>query len=1063
MKRMIRKFYLLGASTASLLPQIQLDAATLTEPSVVVFGQVVHIGEGSSYQLSSGTLTFEIVKDSDPDHLIELTTSLNSIGPSGELSYRLEIPTGHQLETFETSDLLSVGFSDLGYSLQSIKVNGETGYLIDPAHSNFSISFADRALEHRLDIEVNLPETDTDGDDIPDWWEENFGFNIYLASDASNDGDGDGLTNLEEFENGTNPTVSNKVPTILSTTMTVPYAGISGFYIKVIDSDSEPEALSISLDSIPEGLNMRSETLTLVDGATVSYQDILNGEILIDVGESFESGSLEMTVSDDTSSIPATVVVTIHTPANARGFSPSIWLDASQLSTTSVEEWTDLSGNLRDAYQPIPDWQPSFDSETDEISFAQDRFLFLDDRSFDASEFTGFIVFKAELSEERQTLLRMDQLDLSIGGSDDPHFATSFHLTGAGREFRGPLLENAVTQQITIGGDNDSSYLERAQGRLIPDQTAADSNLIPASFSTIGASRTIQTTGAGDHFLSGSIQEILIYPTNLEPEVRAQNEDYQRSRWSGYTIWDFRDQITSVQITGNPHTLNVCSGGWAADTLIGGPLHDIIRGGPNNDLLTGSEGGDRFQIFSQDGDDTITDYAPEEGDTIDLASIFANTSGDPDDYIQIRIEIAHVDGALPRVDSVIELDHDGPDDGWNVDQSITLQDQAFGSNHLPELVGEGSILLGNLAYEASFTFETVPSEIFENGNTYTVTLGRAGNLDAALDVPLSFTGSAELDDDYTTLSTTGETTTRSVRFERGEEFASFEIIPEVDLETESETILITILDDPNITSGAGTSASISLLEAIPFTIQTQQHVEIGSSEQSGIVIITRHAPDLSNPATIGLEFGGSLNNGEGFAALPTTLEFEADEASKSLSIVPESSPTPGPDIEHLMVTLVAQEDDQLLGAPESATVLFLPSDSVYQSDLSTWLATQFSGSTDLQIANIDHEPDNIFTIFEYIIGLDPNSVDPATMGMPVLNVDDSTIQIELITSIGWSGVELKIEGSSDLSTWDDVTERFTVDYSLEANDKMKSTWTSPRSEMNYSFFRLSAEALPTAP
>ena len=48
---------------------------------------------------------------------------------------------------------------------------------------------------------------DSDGDGMPDAWERQFGFDPNNASDNSQDKDKDGYTNLEEYLNGTNPTV----------------------------------------------------------------------------------------------------------------------------------------------------------------------------------------------------------------------------------------------------------------------------------------------------------------------------------------------------------------------------------------------------------------------------------------------------------------------------------------------------------------------------------------------------------------------------------------------------------------------------------------------------------------------------------------------------------------------------------------------------------------------------------------------------------------------------------------------------------------------------------------
>jgi len=49
-------------------------------------------------------------------------------------------------------------------------------------------------------------ELDSDHDGMPDWWELKHGLNPHDPSDAHQDKDGDGYTNLEEYLNGTDPT-----------------------------------------------------------------------------------------------------------------------------------------------------------------------------------------------------------------------------------------------------------------------------------------------------------------------------------------------------------------------------------------------------------------------------------------------------------------------------------------------------------------------------------------------------------------------------------------------------------------------------------------------------------------------------------------------------------------------------------------------------------------------------------------------------------------------------------------------------------------------------------------
>ena len=76
--------------------------------------------------------------------------------------------------------------------------------------SDGTISIETKFTVNVTEVQEDVVTTeDTDSDGIPDWWEMHYGLDPEDPSDASGDPDGDGITNLEEYERGTSPTTDD--------------------------------------------------------------------------------------------------------------------------------------------------------------------------------------------------------------------------------------------------------------------------------------------------------------------------------------------------------------------------------------------------------------------------------------------------------------------------------------------------------------------------------------------------------------------------------------------------------------------------------------------------------------------------------------------------------------------------------------------------------------------------------------------------------------------------------------------------------------------------------------
>lgn len=1051
-----------GALALILAAALPIPAAAFTEPPAVLYGKVFQVDTGSSYQVFSGELEITLTSDDVGANSVTLSTELVPSGVGGVFSYRLDVPQKYLPGQTQLDDYLAVDADQSTFRFSSITVDGVSAVPLDSAQALLTTSFDKRAQEHRLDLRVSLSVEDSDGDGIPNWWEELYGLNPLFAGDADDDPDGDGIKNIDEFRNGTDPNVGNADPTVIANTVSAPEGGSAGLMLTIADADTADGDLNLRITSAVAGLTFRDSGGTLTPPATFTYEDVRNGEIVIEVAFGTAASTVPMSLTDTTganTAVPFNLSVVPFSPANQLGPQPAVWLEPTPLSG-NLAEWPDQTANNRDGYQPTAGDRPA-GSANGAVFDGGNEFLYFDDRNLALAEFSAFFAFNADqLKSEDQVLFHAGGLDFRIGGSGHPLHASTLLARRDGQVIEGPPVPFASSVQTTISGAVNESFLAVGGGALFGFANTTET--LPTSFPLIGAKQTISESSASQ-FFDGTFHEVLVYDTPLDAAQRARIEDYQLSRWNGLVIWDTRSTTTPQIVNGHPGVRNAISGGWGEDALGGAELDDILRGGPGNDRLTGNAGADRFQIFSGHGDETLTDFSESDGDILDLTAIFAGVSGIPDDFLTFRTEIVRPASGTPKINSVLEIDYDGGLD--DVDQSVTFEGVALSAADLPRLVGGGTFQLCGPMYPTAVTIAASEEALTETVSPRQITLSRSGNLAAPLSLDLSFVGSAMADEDYGLAGVTGSGAIRSTSFAVGESEKVIDLTPVQDTLEESETIEVAILPSPRVTSGPLSPLGLTLNDAPSIEVEVLRRYAERLGSVPGIVYFHRTG-DLSAPLDVTLQFTGSAENGRDYLPISPNLTFPAGVATVEVEVTPSEISPVYDRVVVAQLGIVSDPSKFALSAPWSGSVMIVDGiEAIESRTFGDFRKDNFPANlviSDVALGEIDHDFDGLNTLGEYVNGTDPNTFNRvAELRIEGFN-SGGFFEYHVTTASGLTDVSIDLQVSPNMSNWFSVGDDFELSYHWLSDGRIRRIYRSRISVnnlANFSFYRVLARQL----
>lgn len=869
-KRLTILALLLGTALAA-------SAQGFLELPVRFYGKVINTNAGTAQLLQQGALELTFVNVADATDTSTHTTPLGRVGPNGVFSYAIDVPQRYLPALGEEE--LAVGRSTTTYRLTSITIDGADALPLEPEQELVNTRFDLRAQETRLDLRVHAATADSDGDGIPDWWENLHGLNPLSADDSNQDtGDSDGISNLNEFLRGTSPRVANTDPLVQTVAVRVYELGRTGVWLDAIDSDVSAANFVFTMTSISSGFGLQLSETGLANGQTFTLDDVERGRLtIVHTNRNVADGILRL----QTAAGSHDIALEVYQPTATDGTDATVWLDGNTLSGNvgaTVDFWGDRSGSSNSPYALT---RPPTVGAGPGVNFADpSTFLSLLEADYvSAAAHTVFSVYQTPSQPDTQTLFATNTGRLEINANDGP-------IPYPSAETYRTATHQVVGATATTGGiDVNMTVANGAAGRSShnrqPTGFAESAAFSPeATYTTIGGVLDPASDALSSPF-AGILHELLIFPRALTAERAARVTDHLQSRWQGYTVWDYSDATHPISLqlgSGN----NIIRGGWGNDSLRGGPGADLIVGGWGDDTLNGGGGADRFVYYPGDrGHDRISSFSADD-QIIDLSALFPTITTAIDDHIQFTI-----DSSFGFIDiTVIDIDLDG--DGGAPDMQISLGGNPRSNLDRDRWLATGVLQAGGLRLPQDVSISVAQTSAVETDGAIAFVIERTGFDSSALDVPVALAGDAARGVDYTISGASGTTDRLTVTIAAGQSSATIHVIPNENSVTDgTRDITLYILPTHDYALSEGTAAATVILGDGPQTVSV---VAAFASTTEGdddpaVIRLDRQGPTDSS-LTVVFDVLGTGQNGVDYPFIPGTITFPIGATELTIDVTP---------------------------------------------------------------------------------------------------------------------------------------------------------------------------------
>jgi hypothetical protein len=442
----------------------------------------------------------------------------------------------------------------------------------------------------------------------------------------------------------------------------------------------------------------------------------------------------------------------------------------------------------------------------------------------------------------------------------------------------------------------------------------------------------------------------------------------------------------------------IIGGSGANATLAGGHRDDLLVAGDDGGSVTGGPGADNSVVYSfAAGELTISDFALDDGDVVDLSRLPAVPGAFAHQYLQV-VKIGDV--------HLVQTDLDGDGVGFT-NLAVSLSGLTDEEADLYTLIESGHLLVGSLELEPRITVAASQAQASENGPTEgSFTLTRQGSLAGELTVNVTLSGSAQNGVDYLLAST-------EVLLPAGVTSVDVPVVPLQDGLIESaESVQLVVGGGAGYRVGTANQAVVTIEDLLMLVeIEAVEPIAVKDTATPGLFLITRRDV-INRDVVIRIAIGGTASNGSDYTALSTFVYMGPFQTVAFLQVMPKATAQLAGGLETVSISILADSNYRMVG-DESAQVLIIERNDSFAD----WRAREYPGDTSdaATFAQADSGNTGVSHFDRYAFGLDPHQPDPDAL--PRLFTQDGTVGVTFRKPVGLTDVQYRVVASGDLMGW----------------------------------------------